>query len=278
MNLPVVHYHTDHVPNPNPKGKTPFKKFWKVRAALLATCQKHGTTGPEDKQPIYWLVEDQHNDHLYQNVAVYQPEGWTTAWINSVAETLQKHSGWGVSVGHIEDGHLLIFADRLMVTGPTFTGAGDLDSIVHAARDALVAYDERKNGSFRRQTAYVQKLLPTAMQEASGKTFTHLVTFDRYRLYDKPALWILQTPTSDELYLESEGGECSSCPVTEDAQIHDQYCEEFFPYTDVRPPFWLTIHLADERSPQKYRMMDEDGGHVGDVAVSKIITDDELRA
>jgi len=28
MNLSVVHYDSDHIPNPNPKGETPFEDFW----------------------------------------------------------------------------------------------------------------------------------------------------------------------------------------------------------------------------------------------------------
>ncbi len=77
MNMSVVQYDSDYVPNPSPTGETAFEEFWQVRASVLAASQEHGETGPESKSDnaIYWIVDDQYNDERYQNMEVYKPEG-----------------------------------------------------------------------------------------------------------------------------------------------------------------------------------------------------------
>jgi hypothetical protein len=64
------------------------------------------------------------------------------AWISALMRTLTKHSGWGVGVTTVKNGYLLIFADRLMVTGPAFAGCADLTAVATAASQNL---DGREN-------------------------------------------------------------------------------------------------------------------------------------
>lgn len=139
VNIPVIYYDADYIPNPNPNGETPFEEFWQVRQAILVASQRHGETGPESdtKSPCYWLVEDQYNDDLYQIMEVYRPEGWNVRWLTDLIGELEKYDGWGISIGNIEQGHLLIYADRLMASGPTFANCQDLDAVVQAAKYAV---------------------------------------------------------------------------------------------------------------------------------------------
>jgi hypothetical protein len=94
MKLPVIHYDADYVPNPNPKGRTPFKEFWQVRGAVLETSQSVGETGPETdaRSPRYYLVDDQLNDDRYQNMEVVDPEGWTTDWLAALTTCLRDQA------------------------------------------------------------------------------------------------------------------------------------------------------------------------------------------
>lgn len=111
---------------------------------------------------------------------------------------------WGVSISNIDQGQLLVFADRVMVTGPTFARCHDLASVVSAARIASEQFDERQNGPLRRQLEYLKRLFPAAMKEARASTYSYLATFDGYQVHEGNAVWVLQTKNDDELRLDTE--------------------------------------------------------------------------
>lgn len=279
MSVPVAYYDSSYVPNPNPKGETPFEEFWNVRLAILATTQEHGETGPESRadQKRYWVVDDQYNDDRYHNMEVYEPEGWSVEWLTDLMKTLGQHEGWGVSVGGIEKGHLLVFADRLMVNGSTFEGCDDLEAVVAAAKLATENYLERKNGPLNRQLEYLKGLLPAAMKEVDANGYRGLATFDGFELFEGNAIWILQTKHEDELFLNTGGGKIRSSAVTADGIIHDEYSKEFWPYTDVNPPYWLVTYLDEDRTATQFELVNEDDKPVGKLTIGKVITDDEVQ-
>lgn len=279
MDIPVVSYHSNIVPNPNPKGKTSFKEFWRVRASILAVSERHGETGPESESndPLYWIVEDQYNDERYQNMQVYKPEGWNTEWFRALVEELREHKGWAISIGAIDQGHLLVFSDRLMVTGPTFENCHDLKSVVAAARIATEKFEERKNGPLLRQLDSIKTLLPAAMKEADAKTFSYLATFEGYQLHEGRAIWILQTKNDNELQLETEYSPIRTSAVTADGTIHPEYCRSFWPYTDLSPPYWLLVYIVQDRTQNHFTLIDEDGNQVGSLSIGDVTTNEKLK-
>ncbi len=278
MNMSVVQYDADYVPNPNPAGETAFEEFWQVRASVLAASQEHGETGPESTDnAIYWIVDDQYNDERYQNMEVYKPEGWTIEWLTALMGPLREHEGWAISIGNIDQGHLLVFADRLMVTGPTFENCVDLESVVSAAKLATENFEERKNGQLMRQLEYIKTLLPSAMKDADANTFSYLATFDGYQLHQGNAVWILQTKNDNELLLETEYSPIRTTAVTADETIHPEYCRDFWPYTDESPPYWLLAYVVEDRTLTTFKLVDEDGTQAGSLTIGEITTDEELK-
>ena len=276
----VVHYQSDYVPNPNPNGETPAEYFYAVRGCVLAASQTHGETGPESRSdtPRYWLVEDQYNDELYQIMQVYEPEGWTIEWLTSLMDALRKHERWGVSISNIDQGQLLVFADRVMVTGPTFARCHDLASVVSAARIASEQFDERQNGPLRRQLEYLKRLFPAAMKEARASTYSYLATFDGYQVHEGNAVWVLQTKNDDELRLDTEYAPIRASAVTSDGVIHPQFCRDFWPYTESSPPFWLMAYIVENRTQTKFRLIDGNDKPVGAITIDKVTTDSELNS
>jgi hypothetical protein len=139
----VVHYTADRVSNPNPRGDTPYAEFEAVRQDIIATCRRFGVTGPDEgpdgwpKNPAYYVVDDQYNSELYHYAEVYERAALSEAWVAAVMRTLAGHPGWGVGVKNIKGGYLLIFADRVMVTGPVFAGCNDLAAVAAAASRSL---------------------------------------------------------------------------------------------------------------------------------------------
>ena len=274
MKVAVLHYDADRVPNPNPNGDTPFEDFWEVRGSLLAASQRFGATGPESKDsPRYWIVEDQYNDELYQYMEVYEPNAWRADWLLALIAVLGNHSGWGIGIS-VYEGYVVVFADRLMVTGPTFAGCKDLESVVIAAREATERLHQRKYGPLKRQLAYVKTLLPKAMRFADANGFAYLATFDRYELHESPAIWLLRTKR--ELRLDPVSASCRSTAVTADGEIHPEYCPKFWPYTEVIPPYWLETYLVEDRLCSSFRLIDEDENQVALLKVDRVIVDDEL--
>jgi hypothetical protein len=279
MRIPVVHYESDHVPNPNPNGETPFEDFWSVRSSVLEAFQIHGETGPDARSdnPRYWLVDDQYNDELYQNAQVYSPSGWTAEWLLAVVAALRKHPGWALSVSYIDQGHLIAFSDRLMVSGPTFANCNDVYSVVNAARIATEQFEERKLGPLSRQLKYIQRLLPAAMQEALANSYAYLATFNGYELHEGHAIWMLQSKNDSELSVETEYAPLRSSAVTADGTIHPEFCKEFWPYTDVSPPYWLFVYLVEDKTRTKLKLVGGNGNRAGAITIDKVLTDEGVK-
>jgi len=280
VNIPVIHYRSNYVANPNPNGETPFDEFWDVRHSLLAVSQQFGPTGPEFRSDIplhFWLVEDQYNDDLYQNMEVYEPGAWKAEWLSALIGCLEHHKGWAISIGNIENGHMLLYADRVMVTGPTFEGCRDIASVATAAKLACERLEERRNGPLRRQLEFIRELLPSAMKQVDSVGFTYLLTFDRYQLDDGNAIWILQRQNADELMLDTGWSPVRATAVTSDGTIHPEYYRQFWPYTDVAPPYWLLTYLVQEKARKDFKLVDANANQVGNIVIDRVITDDELR-
>lgn len=142
---------------------------------------------------------------------------------------------------------------------------------------AFAALDDRENGPLLRQLDYIQSLLPTAMKDADAKTFSHLATFDGYQRYEGNAIWILQTKDYYELLLDTESSPIRRTAVTADGTIHPEYCKDFWPKTDVVPPYWLLAYIVDDRTQTTFKMVDEDRDQVGSLTIGDILTDDEVK-
>jgi hypothetical protein len=139
--LPVIAYDTDHVPDDRPgAGPRASARFFPVRAELVEVCRRFGSTKPEDRDaddPVYFVIDDHLNDERYQHVEVLRPDGLTADWVRAVAAFLFRRRGWGVGVTTIPRGYLLIFADKLMVTGPTFRGCRTVEAVADRGQRAL---------------------------------------------------------------------------------------------------------------------------------------------
>ena len=135
MRTVVEHYTAERVPNPNPRGETPYRSFERVRQALVAVCRKHGVTGPDDNPydcDVY-VVDDQYNDELYQYVEVYNRKLLSPEWLQQMMLALRRFPGWGAGVKNIRFAYLLIFGDKLMVTGYPFAGCCEIETVAAAA-------------------------------------------------------------------------------------------------------------------------------------------------
>jgi hypothetical protein len=135
MQIAIEHYQAERIPNPNPAGELPDEEFYRVRRAILGVCRRYGSTGPDDREatPSCWLVDDQPNDELYQYVEVYDRGFLSANWLRDVMSVLRDFPGWGVGVMNIRFAYLLIFANKLMVTGHPFAPCNDLESVTEAA-------------------------------------------------------------------------------------------------------------------------------------------------
>jgi hypothetical protein len=146
--LAVVYYSQERIDNypppeemqENDEGISENDVNWYgLREDLLNVLEKHGLTGPDDpaEDPHFYLVDDQYNEERYHYVEVYKPSVLTLNWLKDTTDVLQSYSGWGVGVKNLRESYLLVFADRLLVTGPPFCRCDDAPSVLEAAKELI---------------------------------------------------------------------------------------------------------------------------------------------
>ncbi|MBI3466578.1 MAG: hypothetical protein HY000_26490 [Planctomycetes bacterium] len=163
MPLLIEHYTDDRIPNPYPDGSLPWQVYQAVRNAIVRTCRKHGPTGPMGECPldapvrspyglrgawplgddpcVFFVVDDQYNDERYIYLEVCREEQFTEHWLYNLSDALRDFPGWGIGIKNLNLAYILVFEDRLMVTGPIFEECEDVPSVVRAARKVLNCYD-----------------------------------------------------------------------------------------------------------------------------------------
>jgi hypothetical protein len=166
----IVHYDAERIPDDRPgAGLRAAEWFGAVRNAIVETCRCHGPTGPDDfgagvnyDTVVYYVVADQFNTERYQYTEVCKPEGMTRAWLLDLMAALGKHRYWGIGI-RIPQGYMLVFDDRLMVTGVTFQGCVTLDDLVRRAREALAR----------------EQIIKASRDDASLERLSHLPGIDK---------------------------------------------------------------------------------------------------
>src|SRR5262249_23044366 len=145
-----------HVRNPYPDGQLPWQVYHTTRNAVVRTCRRHGATGPlgerplsldylnsaeawepGDDKPIYWIVDDQYNHEMYLYMEFEAVSAFCEEWLIDITTTLAEFPGWGIGVDSLTSGYILIFADRLLVSGPGFKRCRDAVSVINAAKSQI---------------------------------------------------------------------------------------------------------------------------------------------
>lgn len=159
--LTVEHYTVERIDNPYPDGHLAWQVYHGARNAVVRTCRRFGPTGAMGECPldvdvedpyglrtwplgddpcVFYVVDDQYNDERYLYVEVHDEQHFTERWLCDLAETLRQFPGWGIGICNLNLAYILVFEDRLMVTGPIFEYCEDLASVVKAARRVLNCY------------------------------------------------------------------------------------------------------------------------------------------
>ena len=151
----IEHYDSDHIANPNPNGDLSWDQFDMVGTALLSVCEKYGDVwcgllGPEDRlnpeHADFHIEDTQWNDELYHYVWL-APEFFTGEWLADMIDVLHRYPGWGVGIQNVDQAYILLFGDKLMVTGECFARCHDVESVIEVARRQLASIDECENST-----------------------------------------------------------------------------------------------------------------------------------
>jgi hypothetical protein len=144
MRLSVVYYDDEHIDNrPTPEeveedadGVSENDVNWfGLREDLLNVLEKHGLTAPDDpaENPHFYLVDDRCDEERYHYMEIYEPSVLTMNWLKETTHVLRSYSGWGVGV-NLRRAYVLIFADKLLVTGPAFRRCKEPATVLEAAK------------------------------------------------------------------------------------------------------------------------------------------------
>lgn len=147
--LRIMTYNQDHVPNPpearemeqGEDGLTLNDASWRsLRQELELACGKHGHVGPDDPvEPAqFWVVDDRYNEERYQYMELHDPECVTGRWLADVVSLLEAYPGWGIAVSNLRGAYVLIFVDRLMVTGKRLRNCSTADDVLTAMKALIV--------------------------------------------------------------------------------------------------------------------------------------------
>jgi hypothetical protein len=169
----IIHYDADHVYDDRPGRKPTTKRFYEIRDSVVATCMRHGLTGPEcgvDEGHVYWVVDDQYNDERYQYLEICKPAGMTKSWLLDLMATLEKHPQWGVGISIPYAGYMLVFSDRVMVS-PGFRGVEALDDVIERAVRALELVQMIREAT---DDEGLERLIQVAGIEREKIAFVHL--------------------------------------------------------------------------------------------------------
>ncbi|HWL92598.1 MAG TPA: hypothetical protein VNT79_03615 [Phycisphaerae bacterium] len=158
--IPIVHYTVNRVANPGDEPLT-WSDFHIVRNGLVHLCRRHGKTGPRgilrftaeetrhrktladlgddhfepgDAKPLYLVATEQDGDNRYLSMSLTDRCGLTEDWLLEIMALLEEYPGWGVCVEGFRRGSLIIFADKIMVTGPRFKPCRTLAEVVKEGR------------------------------------------------------------------------------------------------------------------------------------------------
>ena len=153
--MPVVHYAVERIPNPRPGGLT-WQIYHSVRNAVVRACRAFGPTGPMGECPIvvgpddppsgwplgdrpcvFYVIDDQYNEERYIYMEVEPTAAVSAEWLAGLVAVLRDHPGWGIGITNVREGYMLLFADRIMVTGPAFDGCRDAGAVLQSLRSRL---------------------------------------------------------------------------------------------------------------------------------------------
>lgn len=135
---------------------------------------------------------------------------------------------------------------------------------------------EAKYGPLIRQLKYLRGILPPAFDEAGRKRFKVVATCDRLFLSKgHHAAWVLHTLDTTWIRVNSKFSPLHTFAVGQDATIFPEYCEDFAPYTDKQPDYWLAAYLV--RPDQRYLIAKLKGTTVARSRIEPVISDKALR-
>src|SRR6201999_4486400 len=113
------------------------------RNAVVRACRLHGSVGPfgvlplekidgsgewislwerGDPKAAYFIDDDQRNGERYQYVECVDSEYFTEEWLLDLMAALQDLPGRGIGIRSVPHEYILVFADRIMVTGKCLEG------------------------------------------------------------------------------------------------------------------------------------------------------------
>jgi hypothetical protein len=159
--ITIEHYTAERLPNPFRGGNLPWQTYQSARNRIVQACRRFGGVGPMGECPIrdseapslddwplgdpdpvdFYVVDDQFNDECYIYIEVERASAFTATWVHAMMNALTELPDWRIGVGVFRDGYMIVAANKLAVTGSTFVECNTVESVVAAAKRALMLAD-----------------------------------------------------------------------------------------------------------------------------------------
>lgn len=156
----IEYYRTERIPNPYPAGDLPWTVYYTVRNAVVRCCREFGKVGPLGECPVtgdhepridewlpgdadpidFFVIDDQYNHEQYVYVEIVEAPAFEGEWLRRLMQTLTEFPGWGAGILAFKSAYILVFADKIMVTGSIFENCRDFDGVVRQGQAELAKY------------------------------------------------------------------------------------------------------------------------------------------
>jgi hypothetical protein len=152
----IVHFTDERIADPlAAREDLSWQAYHTARNAIVRACRRHGRTGPMGERPItqgepvrgdweigdddpaVYVIDDQLNYERYIYLETLDATLIGPPLVADLIATLGNLPGWGLGVNDVRDGYLLLFATHVLVHGPAFARANDIDAVIRVWKRAV---------------------------------------------------------------------------------------------------------------------------------------------
>jgi hypothetical protein len=155
LNVPIIHYRGYRLPDhaQGPGYDVDETSFLRARNDIVEACVRHGTVGPCGKwnegedtyvgfelgapQPKFDIdMEWRNTEHYLYLCSDEKASAISHDWLRDVQATLAERLPlWALCVTDLDEACILIFHNKIMLSGKLFAGVGTIEDLIRSWKD-----------------------------------------------------------------------------------------------------------------------------------------------
>lgn len=239
MMIKIEYYSANRIPDEKSEHQfISWQLYNQVRNDVVRFCRLFGEIGPmgeavitneidgpndwerdASSDPDFFIVDDQYNDCERYVYVEPKSEKISEDWLLGLMGVLKRWPGWGAGIGVDKEAYILIFAEKIMITGLMLEKCKSIDEIVKICQIDIPNKENKKAESIKNRYFQVKTALPDLLVnvEVDQKTAYLIQWFDTWSDGTKGiSAWILHKNAHDEFKLD----EFDYCPEVQRRSLY----------------------------------------------------------